>query len=137
MKAMRMVNVFSRHAGATALGAGAGHLGVWRLAGAGPPGAGAATRASTCSTRGFSACDHYANGEAAMAQVTCPVLFALGSFDQMTRPKAAQGLIKKAHNAQVVLLPGGHHQMNETPQQMLAALTGFLRGARGSDNMPL
>ena len=46
---------------------------------------------------------------------------------QMTPPKAAQGLINKALNAQVVMLPGGHQQMNETPEQMLAALRGFLR----------
>jgi hypothetical protein len=44
----------------------------------------------------------------------------------MTPPKAAQGLIGKARNAKVVLLPGGHHQMNETPEPLLTALTAFL-----------
>jgi pimeloyl-ACP methyl ester carboxylesterase len=137
MKALEMVNIFSRATLApppSALGPGTwvygASLALGRRVLASNP------RVNLFHT-GFSACDHYANGEAAMAQVTCPVLFVLGSFDQMTRPEAAQGLIKKANNAQVVLLPGGHHQMNETPQQMLAALTGFLRGARGSDNMPL
>jgi pimeloyl-ACP methyl ester carboxylesterase len=62
-----------------------------------------------------------------MAQVTCPVLFVLGKVDQMTPPKAAQDLIKLAANAQVVYLPGGHQQMNETPEEMLAALQAFLR----------
>ena len=76
---------------------------------------------------GFKACDSYSHGEVAMAQVQCPVLFVLGSVDQMTPPKAAQSLIKKALNAQVVYLPGGHHQMNETPEPMLAALTRFLK----------
>jgi pimeloyl-ACP methyl ester carboxylesterase len=59
--------------------------------------------------------------------VQCPVLFVLGNVDQMTPPKAAQGLVQKAAQAQVAYLPGGHHQMNETPEPMLAALTGFLR----------
>ena len=45
----------------------------------------------------------------------------------MTPLKAAQGLIQQAHNAQVVHLPGGHHQMNETPEPMLAALVKFLK----------
>jgi pimeloyl-ACP methyl ester carboxylesterase len=62
-----------------------------------------------------------------MALVTCPVLFVLGQSDQMTPPKAAQGLIQKARQAKVVYLPSGHHQMNETPEQMLTALTGFLQ----------
>lgn len=75
---------------------------------------------------GFKACDSYANGEAAMAQVPCPTLFVLGSVDQMTPPKAAQDLIQKARQPQVVYLLGGHHQMSETPEPMLAALTGFL-----------
>ena len=76
---------------------------------------------------GFKACDSYSHGEVAMAQVQCPTLFVLGSADQMTPPKAAQVLIQKARHAQVVYLPGGHHQMNETPEAMLVALTGFLK----------
>jgi len=75
---------------------------------------------------GFKACDSYTHGEEAMAQVSCPVLFVLGEVDQMTHPKAAQGLIAKARNAKVVVLPGGHNQMNETPEPMLQALVGFL-----------
>jgi len=76
---------------------------------------------------GFKACDAYAGGEAAMAKVTCPVLFALGAVDQMTTPKAAQGLIAKCANPKVVRLPGGHHQMTETAEELLAALKGFLK----------
>jgi pimeloyl-ACP methyl ester carboxylesterase len=76
---------------------------------------------------GFKACDSYTRGEEAMAQVTCPVLFLLGHVDQMTPPKAAQGLIQKARQATVVQLPGGHHQMSETPEPMLAALIDFLK----------
>ena len=75
---------------------------------------------------GFLACDRYANGEEAMARVTCPVLFLLGAADQMTPPKAARGLIAKARHAQTVFLPTGHHQMNETPEATLKALLAFL-----------
>ena len=77
--------------------------------------------------RGFLACDRYQNGEAAMAMVTCPVLFALGAVDQMTPPKAAQGLIQKAARAEVLMLDGGHHQMTETPDALLRGLLTFLR----------
>ena len=83
--------------------------------------------------RGFVACDRYANGEAAMAAVTCPVLFVLGAQDQMTHPKAAQGLITTARATglavQVVTLPVGHHQMTEAPDATLWALRDFLHHA--------
>jgi pimeloyl-ACP methyl ester carboxylesterase len=81
--------------------------------------------------RGFVACDRYANGEQAVAQITCPVLFLLGAQDQMTQPKAARGLIQAAKSAgktvQVVNLPVGHHQMTEAPDATLAALRDFLK----------
>ena len=80
--------------------------------------------------RGFVACDRYANGELAMAQITCPVLFVLGALDQMTPPKAAQVLIQAARGAgkavQVVSLPVGHNQMTEAAEGLLAALKSFL-----------
>ena len=80
--------------------------------------------------RGFKACDSYAGGEAAMAQVKCPVLFLLGSQDQMTTPKAAQPLVKAASSAHVrhatVAVPVGHHQMTEAPEETLLALGNFL-----------
>ena len=127
MKGIAMINVFSRStlaAPPSALGPG-----TWVY------GANAALnrRVLASNTRvnlfhtGFKACDSYTHGEAAMEQVQCPTLFVLGSVDQMTPPKAAQTLIQKARHAKVVFLPGGHHQMNETPEPMLAALTGFLK----------
>lgn len=80
--------------------------------------------------RGFMACNAYANGDEAIGQITCPVLFLLGTQDQMTQPTAAQGLIAKAMAAgkqmQTVYLPVGHHQMTEAPEATLAALKGFL-----------
>ena len=49
--------------------------------------------------RGFVACDTYAHGERAAAAITCPVLFLLGTQDQMTPPRAAQTLIEAARQA--------------------------------------
>jgi pimeloyl-ACP methyl ester carboxylesterase len=126
MKALTMVNVFSRATLApppSALGPGTWVYGASMALG---------RRVLASNTRvnlfhtGFSACDNYTHGEEAMTRVSCPVLFLLGSMDQMAHPKGAQGLIKLAKNAQVVQLPGGHHQMNETPEPMLAALVKFL-----------
>jgi pimeloyl-ACP methyl ester carboxylesterase len=76
---------------------------------------------------GFLACDGYKNGEQAMAAVQCPVLFAIGAYDQMTPPKAAQSLLAHAADARVVTLPVGHHQMTEAPQALLEALQDFLK----------
>ena len=80
--------------------------------------------------RGFLACDIYANGESAIDQITCPVLFILGAHDQMTPLRAAQLLINKAKSShkrvQVVNLPVGHHQMLETPEDTLFAIWNFL-----------
>lgn len=127
MKALEMVNIFSRATLApppSALGPGTWVYGASMALGrrvlASNP------RVNLFHT-GFKACDSYSHGEAAMAEVPCPVLFVLGSADQMTPPKAAQGLIQKARHGRVVNLPGGHHQMNETPEAMLAALNGFLK----------
>lgn len=80
--------------------------------------------------RGFKACDSYTNAETAMAQITCPVLFVLGTLDQMTPPKAAQTLIQAARGAnqsvQVVRLAVGHNQMTEAPDATLFAIRDFL-----------
>ena len=129
-KALRMVNVFSRNTLAPPSGAG-----CWVY------GAGLALGRRVLRSnpqvnvfhRGFVACDSYANGEQAMARTTCPVLFALGAADQMTPPKAAQGLIATARSTgqrvQVVSLPSGHNQMSEAPDETLMALRDFLATA--------
>ena len=131
MKALEMVNVFSRATLSpppSALGPGTWVYGASMALGRRVLASNAAVNVFYT---GFKACDSYENGLQAMAQVTCPVLFVLGKADQMTPPKAALGLINAAKDAQVVYLPSGHQQMNETPEAMLAALTGFLPdGAR-------
>ena len=126
-KALHMVNVFSRCSLASPSGAG-----FW-VFGAGMALGRKVLRSNPMVNvfhRGFNACNTYANGEQAMAQVTCPVLFALGEQDQMTPAKAAQTLVKAAQAAgkavQIRHLPSGHHQMTEAPEETLAALRDFL-----------
>ena len=126
-KALKMVNMFSRSSLASPSGAG-----FWAY------GAGLALGRRVLRSnprvnvfhRGFVACDSYCGGEQAIAAIQCPVLFALGAQDQMTPPKAAQGLIATARAAgkmvQVAHLPVGHNQMTETPEETLRAIGDFL-----------
>ncbi|MNT28329.1 Alpha/beta hydrolase family protein [compost metagenome] len=80
---------------------------------------------------GFVACNSYSGAEAAMAAVSCPVLFVLGEQDQMTPPKAAKGLIDAGKAAgkpvQVRTIPNGHNQMMESPDPTLFAIRDFLQ----------
>ncbi len=130
MKALTMINVFSRStlaAPPSALGPGTWVYGASMALG---------RRVLASNTkvnvfhRGFKACDSYANGDNAVAQITCPVLFLLGAQDQMTQAKAAQPLINKARasgkTVQVASLPVGHHQMTEAPEETLFAMRDFL-----------
>ncbi|MDI1267776.1 MAG: alpha/beta hydrolase [Polaromonas sp.] len=131
MKALTMINVFSRStlaAPPSALGPGTWVYGASMALG---------RRVLASNTkvnvfhRGFKACDSYANGDNAITQITCPVLFLLGAQDQMTPAKAAQPLIAKARasgkTVQVASLPVGHHQMTEAPEQTLFAMRDFLK----------
>jgi pimeloyl-ACP methyl ester carboxylesterase len=130
MKALKMINVFSRStlsAPPSALGPGTWMYGANMALGRRVL---ASNSEVNVFHRGFSACNAYANGEAAMEKITCPVLFLLGAQDQMTQPKSAKLLIDTAalHGkiASTVSLAVGHHQMNEAPEQTLAALREFL-----------
>ncbi len=131
MKALKMINVFSRStlaAPPSSLGPGTWVYGTSMALGR-------RVLASNAKVnlfhRGFKACDSYAGGEAAMQKVTCPVLFLLGTHDQMTQPKAAKLLIDTARAAgkdvKRVDLAVGHHQMSEAPEATLSALKEFLR----------
>ena len=130
MKALNMINVFSRStlaAPPSVLGPGTWVFGTSVALG---------KRVLASNTkvnvfhRGFVACDRYANGEQAISEIACPVLFVLGTQDQMTAPKAAQSLITKAKacgkQVQVVNVPVGHHQMSEAPEETLMASRDFL-----------
>ena len=132
MKALKLVNVLSRSTLAplpSALGPGTWVYGTSLALG---------RRVLASNTevnvfhRGFNACDTYMNGEAAIAGITCPVLFLLGNADQMTPPRSAQGLIAAGRQAgkavQVIRLNVGHHQMTEAPDATLFAVRDFLKG---------
>ncbi|WP_027016607.1 alpha/beta fold hydrolase [Comamonas composti] len=127
-KAITMVNTFSRATLSPPNGAGSWVFGAGMALG----------RRVLVSNRdvnllhtGFLACDSYAGGVAAMAALTCPVLFVLGEQDQMTPPKAAKGLIAAAEAAgkqpTVQMIPNGHNQMAESPDATLFAMVGFLK----------
>jgi pimeloyl-ACP methyl ester carboxylesterase len=128
MKALKLVNVFSRSTLAPPSGAGFWVYGAGMALGRRVL---ASNREVNVFHRGFQACDSYANGEAAIAQISCPVLFVLGEQDQMTPPKAAQGLVKAARSAgktvQITSVPVGHQQMSEAPDQTLFAIRDFLQ----------
>ncbi len=130
MKALQMVNVFSRAtlaAPPSALGPGTWVYGASMALGKRVL---ASNTAVNIFHRGFVACDSYAHGLEAMAAVTCPVLFVLGESDQMTPPRAAKSLIDqaKAHakTFTVTKVAMGHHQMSESPEETLNALKAFL-----------
>ncbi|MEG0148051.1 MAG: alpha/beta hydrolase [Comamonas sp.] len=126
-KAIAMVNTFSRATLAPPNGAGSWVFGAGMALGR-------RVLASNTDTNllhtGFSACDRYAGGEAAMAQISAPALFVLGEQDQMTPPKAAKGLIEAAKAAgksvKVQLIANGHNQMTESPDATLFAIRDFL-----------
>ena len=130
MKALTMINVFSRSTLApppSALGPGTWVYGASIALGRRVL---ASNPKVNVFHRGFQACDGYANGEAAIEAISCPVLFVLGAQDQMTPPKAAQGLIAAARqsgkNVQVVSLAVGHRQMTEAPDETLFAIRDFI-----------
>lgn len=77
----------------------------------------------------FSACNNYANGEAAARAVPCPTLLLLGSRDMMTSPKATAALREALADNRVVQVPDcGHNLMAEQPDAVLDALFAFARG---------
>ncbi|MFM7226109.1 MAG: alpha/beta fold hydrolase [Oxalobacteraceae bacterium] len=74
----------------------------------------------------FSACNNYANGEAAASALTCPAMLLLGRRDIMTPPKATAALRSAMPMAKIVQVEGsGHSLMAEQPDQVLDALFAF------------
>ncbi len=126
-EAIQMVNTFSRATLAPPNGAGSWVFGAGMALGRRVLASNAGTNLLHA---GFKACDSYAGGEAAMAQVRCPLLFVLGEQDQMTPPKAAKRLIDAARSAgkttKVQIIPNGHNQMTESPDATLFAIRDFL-----------
>jgi pimeloyl-ACP methyl ester carboxylesterase len=75
----------------------------------------------------FSACNSYANGEAAAQSVRCPVLFLLANKDAMTPPRSAQLLTATIAHGKTVRVDCGHQMMAEQPDAVLDALLAFAR----------
>jgi pimeloyl-ACP methyl ester carboxylesterase len=79
---------------------------------------------------GFTACNAYTNGLAAVSIAKSAMLFIVGKSDQMTPPKAAQAFINEAKAAgrdvTAVSLDAGHSLMSEAPDGVLMALKAFL-----------
>jgi pimeloyl-ACP methyl ester carboxylesterase len=77
----------------------------------------------------FSACNAYANGEAAARSATCPALLLLGKRDMMTMPKATATLRKSLADCRVVEIDHcGHALMAEQPDAVLEHLFAFAQG---------
>lgn len=75
----------------------------------------------------FVACNAYANGAAAAAQVKCPALLVLGRRDIMTPPRATKELMAALPGARKVEIAGsGHALMAEKPDEVLEALREFV-----------
>ena len=75
----------------------------------------------------FAACNSYANGSVAAAQVTCPALLVLGKRDIMTPPRATKELTSALQDKRVIEVAGsGHALMAEKPDDVLDALIGFV-----------
>jgi pimeloyl-ACP methyl ester carboxylesterase len=134
MKAIEMVNTFSHSMLApppSALGPG-----TWLYGGS----RALMRRVLASNTRenvfhiGFNACNSYEGAflalnrlVAGMKYAPTAIIFILGAADQMTIPKAAQGLIDLVPDAKVVKVSGGHQLMTESPEETLNALTNWLK----------
>lgn len=79
----------------------------------------------------FSACNAYAQGEAAAAAVRCPALFIFGSKDAMTPARSTKLLTSTIAHGKVVTVDAGHALMAEQPDAVLDALFGFARSLAG------
>ncbi|THC46639.1 alpha/beta fold hydrolase [Massilia sp. Mn16-1_5] len=73
----------------------------------------------------FSACNAYANGEAAARAVRCPTLFIFGSKDMMTPARSTKLLTSTIAHGKVVQVDAGHSLMSEQPDAVLDALDAF------------
>ena len=122
-KAEAMINVWS-HGARGAIGGGT-VPGLW-LAGAG-------IRLMERAAPGvlfndLNACNAYARGPEAAAQVQCPALLLLGSRDQMTSPRGAQKFAGSLKDSSIVTIEGsGHALMAEYPDAVLDALWEFIQ----------
>ena len=76
----------------------------------------------------FSACNAYGGGGEAATKVQCPALFLIARRDAMTPARSAQAFAQTVKGARIVMIEGsGHDMMGEKPDDVLDALTAFLK----------
>ncbi len=75
----------------------------------------------------FTACNAYANGEAAAKALRCPALFIFGSRDMMTPARSTKLLTSSVAHGKIVNVDAGHSLMSEQPCAVLDALFAFAR----------
>ena len=75
----------------------------------------------------FSACNAYANGQAAAEALRCPALFIFGTRDVMTPARSTRLLTGAIAHGRVVQVDAGHAMMAEQPDAVLDALAAFAR----------
>ena len=73
----------------------------------------------------FTACNAYAEGEAAARAVACPTLFLFGRRDMMTPPRATKLLTAAIGHGKIIQVDAGHQMMAEQPDAVLDALFAF------------
>jgi pimeloyl-ACP methyl ester carboxylesterase len=78
----------------------------------------------------FTACNAYANGQAAAEAVHCPALFIFGTKDMMTPLRSTKLLTGAIKHGRIVHVDAGHSMMAEQPDAVLDALYGFATTAR-------
>jgi pimeloyl-ACP methyl ester carboxylesterase len=75
----------------------------------------------------FQACNDYADGLQATANVKCPTLLMAGSDDRMTPPSAVENVGHSIKDSQITIIPRtGHMMMVEEPDLTLQALWKFV-----------
>jgi pimeloyl-ACP methyl ester carboxylesterase len=79
----------------------------------------------------FSACNAYANGEAAARALACPALFIFGSKDMMTPARSTKLLTSAIGHGKIVHVDAGHALMTEQPDAVLDALFAFATAPEG------
>jgi pimeloyl-ACP methyl ester carboxylesterase len=73
----------------------------------------------------FTACNAYANGEAAARALACPALFIFGSKDMMTPARSTKMLTAAIPHGKIITVDAGHSLMTEQPGSVLDALFAF------------
>ena len=61
-----------------------------------------------------------------LAHVGCPTLLVQGESDDIIPTRAAQALHKLVSGSELVMIPGGHFSMQDSPQRFIQEVRRFL-----------